>query len=132
MNSYLVRLVLGKVMDYEQLKAYLMGKPEVTQDLPFAPDVPVFKVRGKMFALVGWKDGVMNMNLKCQPEQIDALTDIYPAITRGYHMNKRHWLTLYFDGSDAEQEALRLIDNSFELVVKGMNKQAQQQLLGIS
>ena len=125
MNGYLVRLVLGKVMDYQQLKAYLMGKPEVTQDLPFAPDVPVFKVRGKMFALVAWKDGVMNMNLKCQPEQIDALIDIYPAITRGYHMNKRHWLSLYFDGSDAEQQVFGLIDNSYNLVVSSMSKSVQ-------
>ncbi|MGY5450821.1 MmcQ/YjbR family DNA-binding protein [Agarivorans sp. MS3-6] len=116
-------------MEYQALKDYLMAKPETIMELPFAPDVPVFKVRGKMFALVGWKDGVMNMNLKCQPEQIDALIDIYPAITRGYHMNKRHWLTLYFDGSDAQREAFRLIDNSFELVVKGMNKKAQSELL---
>ncbi|GDY27248.1 MmcQ/YjbR family DNA-binding protein [Agarivorans sp. Toyoura001] len=116
-------------MEYQQLKDYLMAKPEVTQDLPFAPDVPVFKVRSKMFALVSWKEGEMSMNLKCQPEQIDALIDIYPAITRGYHMSKRHWLTIHFDGSDAENEAFRLIDNSFELVVKGMSKKAQTELL---
>ncbi|WP_427980218.1 MmcQ/YjbR family DNA-binding protein [Agarivorans sp.] len=117
-------------MDYSQLAAYLLAKTEAKLEYPFAPDIPVFKIRGKMFALVGWRDGDMFINLKCQPEQIDALTDIFPAIHRAYHMNKRHWLSLYFDGSDAEQQVFGLIDNSYGLVVANMSKSVQTLLLG--
>lgn len=116
-------------MDYPQLKQYLLSRPESVLELPFTPDAPVFKVRGKMFALVFWREQEMYINLKCQPEQLDALLDIYPAISRGYHMNKRHWLTLHFDGSDAEQQALRLIDNSYSLVVGGLSKKVRELLL---
>ncbi|WP_432454765.1 MULTISPECIES: MmcQ/YjbR family DNA-binding protein [unclassified Agarivorans] len=119
-------------MDYKELREYLLSKPEAELDLPFAPDVPVFKVRKKMFALVGWKNELMSINLKCQPEQIDALLDIYPSITRGYHMNKRHWISLYFDGGDAEHEVFRLIDNSYELVVRGMSRNVQTLLIGLA
>ncbi len=116
-------------MDYAQLEAYLLAKTQAKLEYPFAPDVPVFKVRGKMFALVGGRGGEMFINLKCQPEQVDALTDIFPAIRRAYHMNKRHWLSLYFDGSDAEQQVFGLIDNSYSLVVATMSKSVRALLL---
>lgn len=106
-----------------------MNKPETTLDFPFGDDVYVFKVRKKMFALIGWRGDLMNMNLKCNPDESFALRDIFPSITEGYHMNKRHWITVYFDGTIPEKEICKLIDNSFLLVVGKMPKKDRQSIL---
>lgn len=120
-------------MKFEQLKSYLLDKPETTMEFPFGPDVNVFKVKGKMFALIGWKDDKMNMNLKCDPDESVALRDIFFSIKPGYHMNKKHWITIYFDEEKygplpPEGEILRLIDNSFRLVVSKMPKSQQRSI----
>jgi predicted DNA-binding protein (MmcQ/YjbR family) len=112
-------------MNFEQLQQYLLDKPEVTLDYPFGDDVLVFKVKKKMFALIGKNQDTMSMNLKCDPDEGAALRDVFPAIRAGYHMNKRHWITIDFDGTVPEGEIKRLIDNSFLLVVGNLTKQDQ-------
>jgi len=116
-------------MTFEQLKDYLDTKPQVTLEYPFGDDVHVFKVAGKMFALVAYKDDVMRINLKCDPDEALALRDIFSAVIAGYHMNKKHWNTVIFDGSIPQGETERMIDNSFNLVVSKMTKKEQQSIL---
>ncbi|WP_325048495.1 MmcQ/YjbR family DNA-binding protein [Corallincola holothuriorum] len=70
------------------LRQYLLAKPDVTESFPFGDDVAVFKVRNKMFALFGIEEGVVRLNLKCDPDEACALRDIYPSVIPGYHMNK--------------------------------------------
>ncbi len=121
-------------MEFEAIKQYLLNKPESTLDFPFGDDVFVFKVKGKMFALIGWREGVMSINLKCDPDESAALRDIFAAIKPGYHMDKKHWITVYFDTknyatSPPDGEVERLIDNSFKLVVSKMTKKDQKSIL---
>ena len=115
------------MLDRNQLKAYMLNKPESLLDFPFGADTLVFKVKGKMFALLSEKDGFMILNLKCDPEQSVMLRDIFPAITPGYHMNKKHWISIYFDPERPipSGEVERLIDQSFLLVVSKMTKKDQ-------
>lgn len=68
------------------------------------------------------------MNLKCDPHEAVILRDIFPAVLPGYHMNKRHWNTVILDGSIPTGEIERMIDNSYELVVKGLKKVQRQAL----
>ncbi|RCU49173.1 MmcQ/YjbR family DNA-binding protein [Corallincola holothuriorum] len=112
-------------MDFSKLQNYLLNKPETTEGFPFGDDVHVFKVKNKMFALIGWRDDLMMINLKCDPDEAVALRDIFPAITAGYHMDKKHWVSVYFDGTVPDGEVERLIDNSFNLVVSKMTKKDQ-------
>lgn len=116
-------------MDFETLKTYLLQKPFTVLDYPFGGDVHVFKVKGKMFALVSHHEGQMNMNLKCDPIESASLRDIFPAIKPGYHMNKKHWITLHFNGSIPQGEVYRLMDNSFQLVVMKLPKRQQALIL---
>jgi predicted DNA-binding protein (MmcQ/YjbR family) len=112
------------MLDHNQLKTYMLSKPETLLDFPFGADVSVFKVKGKMFALISEKDGFTILNLKCEPDQGIILRDIFPAITPGYHMNKKHWISIYFDPERPipTGEVERLIDQSFMLVVAKMTK----------
>lgn len=115
-------------MDYDFLCQYLESKPESRRDMPFGPDALVFKVLGKMFALVAWQAEPLTITLKADPDETLFLRKQYPAVKAGYYMNKRHWNTVTLDGSIPEAEILRMIDNSYRLVVRGLSKTQQKQL----
>jgi predicted DNA-binding protein (MmcQ/YjbR family) len=110
---------------FNWLKDYVLNKPETLLDFPFGDDVYVFKVKNKMFALLGYRNDQLSLNLKCDPSEALMLRDIFPAITTGYHMDKKHWNTIFIDGSVPKGEMERMIDNSFKLVVSKMTKKDQ-------
>ncbi len=121
-------------MDFEQAQQYLSQKPEAELCYPFDPDVMVFKVMNKMFALISPSGGKnpnqqAQMNLKCDPDQAIELRDIFESVVPGWHMNKRHWNTIYLDNSIPDSEVERMIDHSYSLVVKGLRKAELSQLL---
>lgn len=106
----------------------MLAKPATTQEQPFGPEVLVFKVMGKVYALLAWQDAPLRLSLKCNPDLAQSLRATYPAITPGYHLNKEHWNTLLLDGSIPEAEVLSLIDHSYELVVQGLKKSERAKL----
>jgi predicted DNA-binding protein (MmcQ/YjbR family) len=113
-------------MDYERLHKYLSCKPGAVVDFPFDQVTLVFKVAGKMFALITLNEQPLRMNLKCDPGKAQALRDCFPTILPGYHMNKRHWNTLILDGSLPNDLIFSLVDDSYDLVVKGLPRSASQ------
>jgi len=76
----------------------------------------VFKVVGKVFALVSTEDGDGRLTVKCDPAVAEALRAEHPAITPGYHMNKRHWVTVELDGSVPLALLTELVEDSHLLV----------------
>ncbi|GIU52111.1 hypothetical protein TUM4249_20180 [Shewanella sp. KT0246] len=137
------------VMEFDQVRKYLLAKPFTTESFPFGEDTHVFKVKSKMFALVAWRKNALMINLKCDPDESCALRDIFNSITTGYHMDKKHWISVYYPNSIANQiktegssnsetrpisivpngELERIIDNSFMLVVSKMPKKEQTSIL---
>ncbi len=113
----------------ESLRTLCTSKPFVKEDYPFDKVTLVFKVMNKMFALCNIKDNPPKVNLKCEPELSELLQKKYASIKPGYHMNKRHWITLTLDGSVPDHEVIFLIDLSYELVVKKLSKAEQLQIL---
>lgn len=107
-------------MSPEEVKIYLLSKPDAIVDFPFGPEVAVLKVQSKMFATLATEGGLFNMNLKCDPDEAVMLRDIFPAVKPGYHMNKRHWNTIVLDDSIPRGEIERMVDNSYALVVRGL------------
>ena len=75
-------------MDHAAARDYLLSKPEAVEDFPFGPDTRVFKIRDKMFATLGVREGQGRMNLKCDPQEAVELRDLFEAVIPGYHMNK--------------------------------------------
>ena len=116
-------------MKMEQaVKQYLLSKPEAEEDFPFGPEAAVYKVCGKMFALLFHQQGECRINLKCDPEEALELRHVFAAVLPGYHMNKKHWNTVRLDGSLPQGEIERMIDNSFRLVVKGLKRSERRGL----
>ncbi len=116
-------------MTLDEMRALLVAKPAVSEETPFGPDALVYKVRGKMFALVGWNTLPLRLSLKCAPAHALALRAEFSAVEAGYHLDKRHWITITVDGSLPEPLLLDLIDESYTLVVKKLPKSKQGDLL---
>ena len=109
-------------MDLPDVIARFLSKPGAEEATPFGPDVIVYKVGGKMFALTVPEDFPARINLKCDPERAVILRDEYESILPGYHMNKRHWNTLVLDGSLPSRLVGELIDHSYDLVAASLPK----------
>ncbi len=114
--------------DLELLRKVMLSFPESTEETPFGPEVLVYKVAGKMFALYTPDDVPVPINLKCDPDRALELRDQHEAIEPGYHMNKRHWNTVQLDGSLSDEFVMELIDHSFDLVLSGHTKAVQQRI----
>ena len=109
-------------MDLPDSIVHFLSKPGAGETTPFGPDVLVYKVGGKMFALTSPDEFPARINLKCDPERAAMLRDEYDSIIPGYHMNKRHWNTLVLDGSLPTKLVRELIDHSYRLVVASLPK----------
>ena len=96
------------------------GLSGAVEDYPFGDEVAVFKVGGRMFALVMLDGSSGTVNLKCDPDHALELRARYAAVRPGYHQNKRHWNTVELDGSVEDDELRAMIDHSYELVVAGL------------
>jgi predicted DNA-binding protein (MmcQ/YjbR family) len=105
-------------MDLAKFREYCLSKPRTTEGTPFGPDVIVFKVGGKMFALASLDEVPTTANLKCDPDLALELRDRYEQVRPGYHMNKKHWNTVEIEGGIPDAELRKMIDHSYELVVK--------------
>lgn len=109
-------------MDLDSLRDYCFRKKGVTESYPFGIDVLVMRVGVKIFALIRLNEEKLKINLKCDPFLAEVLRQKYSAVKPGYHMNKRHWNTVEIDGSIPENVILSMIDDSYELVFKGLKK----------
>ncbi|MBY5946124.1 MmcQ/YjbR family DNA-binding protein [Photobacterium rosenbergii] len=115
-------------MNKDEIVDFMLTLPEAELDYPFGADVMVFKVLGKMFALIIVNDGVVDINLKGAPADNEALTSMFTAIKPGYHMNKKHWITVSVTEEIEDGMLKGLIDRSFELVVAKLKKADRERL----
>ena len=109
-------------MDLAKFREYCLSKPQTTEGTPFGPDVVVFKVGGKMFALASLDEVLTTANLKRDPDLALDLRDRYEQVRPGYHMNKKHWNTVEIEGGILDAELRKMIDHSYDLVVKRLPK----------
>jgi predicted DNA-binding protein (MmcQ/YjbR family) len=105
-------------MTTENVREYCLSLKSVTESCPFGDDALVFKVMGKMFALLGLESRWLN--LKCDPEKAFTLREHYTDVTPGYHMSKKHWNTINLDGSVPDKLIQEWIRDSYDLVVQGL------------
>lgn len=115
-------------MNIEELRNYCLLKKGATECFPFDESTLVFKVSGKMFALIPLEKVPLQINLKCDPEMAIDLRDRYNGVTPGYHMNKNYWNTVICDDLVNDQLLLKWIDNSYELVVNSLSKKLKESL----
>ena len=115
-------------MDLAEFRDYCLRKPGASEETPFGPDVLVFKVSGKMFALATLDEVPPRVNLKCDPDLALDLRDRYEQVTPGYHMNKKHWNTVYVNMDVPNDLILKLVDDSYNLIVSSLPKKLRNEL----
>ena len=116
-------------MNIEAFRDYCLSLKGVDEGTPFGPDVLVFRVMGKIFAITGLTDPEFRVNLKCDPDRAIELRAQYPDIIPGWHMNKEHWNTVYFERGMIEEDLLiELIDHSYELIGQSLKKKDRDRL----
>jgi predicted DNA-binding protein (MmcQ/YjbR family) len=115
-------------MDLQRLLELCRAQPESTEGYPFRPGALVFKVHGKIFAIVMERDEPLRVSLKCEPLLAEALRRDYPAVVGGYHLNKRHWNTVRLDGSVPDARIREWIEDSWDLVVEKLPRDVRRRL----
>ena len=115
-------------MQVDVFRDYCLTKRGVAEDTPFGEEHLVFKVGGKMFALVTLEEVPASANLKCDPDLALELRDRYEQVRPGYHMNKKHWNSVEIESGISDAEIRKMIDHSYDLVVQGLPKAARQRL----
>lgn len=115
-------------MKKEKLERYLSTLKGSEGSYPFGPEALVFKVMGKMFALVSQKEEIPRVTLKCIPADGELLVGQYESVIPGYYMNKKHWITVSLTGELPEQMITDLANRSYELVVSKLTKVDKKKL----
>jgi len=115
-------------MDYAQLRIFCLDLNGAEETWPFGPEVTVFKLAGKMFALCNPAQSPLRINLKCEPGLAELLRENYAAVQPGWHMNKRHWNTVTLNSDLPEQEVCKQIVHSYALIKASLPKRIRETL----
>jgi predicted DNA-binding protein (MmcQ/YjbR family) len=115
-------------MTENELEKQLLTKLGAKKEFQFGEDVAVFKVSNKIFALYSIEDGKIRLNLKSKPEDAVGYREIYNCVIPGYHMNKKHWNTVIFDGEMSDEVLSQMIDESYQLIVSKLTKKEKELL----
>ena len=104
-------------MDIIEFREYCLSLPDVEETLPFDDTTLVYKVGGRMFAMVSL-ERPDHFAVKCDPERAIILRDRYPQVTAGWHLNKRHWNDIRFEGRLGDEALRGEVRHSYMLVVR--------------
>jgi predicted DNA-binding protein (MmcQ/YjbR family) len=103
-------------MTAQELRSWCLGLPGAEETFPFSAGTSVFKVGGKIFAISALESTPLDVSVKCDPELAESLRTTYVSVVPGYHLNKRHWITITLDGDLPDQQVRDLIEDSHDLV----------------
>ena len=103
-------------MNGEELRSCCLSLAGASETFPFGPETSVFKTNGKMFAITALVSPTLDVSVKCDPELGETLRQAHVAIVPGYHLNKRHWITVTLNSDVADEQVRQLIEDSYDLV----------------
>lgn len=105
-------------MTPDELREFCCSLPQAIETFPFDEETSAFRTsgNGKIFALTALGADQLSVSLKCDPEDSVALRSEYPAIIPGYHLNKKHWISIDLTGDVPDALVEQLISNSHFLV----------------
>lgn len=114
----------------QRLKDYCGRKPGATSGFPFGDKHEVFKVGGKIFAVLHVGESPVRVTLKTDPELAALLRDQYPSVRPARYFHKRYWSTLACDGTVPEDETNELLDTSYDIVFESLRKSDRETIEG--
>lgn len=115
-------------MNIEEVRNIGLSLPFATERCPFGPDTLALEIGGKMFCLLDLSSEWDFYNIKVDPEYSEQLRERYDSIFPAYHMNKRHWVSVRFQGDVSEQLHHELIRHAYQQTLKGLPRKLQAAL----
>lgn len=115
-------------MNIEAFRETCLSYKGAEETFPFDEVTLVFKVMGKMFALLPLNDEIPRANLKADPEWSVELRESHHQIIPGWHMSKKHWNTVYLEDGLDDKLIAEMIKHSYDLVVSKLTKKLKQEL----
>jgi predicted DNA-binding protein (MmcQ/YjbR family) len=112
----------------DHVREYCLDKPHVTEEFPFGPEVMVFKLAGRIYALISWEKDPLWLSLKCDPDRALLLRGDHESIIPGYHLNKKLWNTLILDDTLDDDLVHDLVDHSYDLIFASLKKSVRDAL----
>ena len=103
------------MMSHKEVEKYILSMPNARLDYPFDEKTAVYKIDEKMFAIIPEDKSPVTISLKCDPGLSKVLRDKYETIMPGYHLNKKHWITILLTGQLTGEEVQDLIRHSYLL-----------------
>lgn len=113
-------------MDIDDIRCLCLSYWSSEETTPFGPDILVYKLHGKIFAIVSLLRP-FKISLKCEPEKAVSLRERYKEIVPGYHLNKRHWNTVDVEGNLTKDLIIEMVNDSYSLIFKSLPKKIQIQ-----
>lgn len=118
-------------MNVEELREYCLSRKGTTECFPFDEVTLVFKVMGKMFALIPLDEPDLSISLKCDPEKALQLRESYNSISPAYHFNKKYWNTVQVSPEISRELLEELVNHSYDEVVAKLPKKTKEELCGL-
>lgn len=118
-------------MNKDKLEQMLSTFKGAEAGYPFGPDALVFKVMGKMFALVSQQDQPPRVTLKCAPADAETLVSQFEAVIPGYYMNKKHWITVSLTTEVSDVMLTQLVNDSYKRVVAKLTRAEKNKLANL-
>jgi predicted DNA-binding protein (MmcQ/YjbR family) len=114
-------------MSLEKIREYCLSLPHATEEVLWQKDL-VFKIGGKMFAVIGLDAGpASQFSFKCTQEEFAELTELDGIIPAPYAA-RYHWVAVQKPGALNQAEIKRLIRDSYEMVKAKLPKKTLAQL----
>ena len=108
-------------MNVESLREYCLSLPLATEDFPFDETTLVFRVVGKIFAMLDLERPDV-VSLKCNPDYALQLREEHPEISGAWHMNKKYWNQVNISGHLEDELVQGLVRHSYAEVVKKLTR----------
>ena len=114
------------------VRTALEAKPGAAgSPLPSAPGVTLYKVMGKMFAILEDRR-IHNIILKCDPHLAEILREQYAGVGHRSHLDRRFWICVFLDTDVPLEETERLVAQSYDLVCAGLTRKQRAELETLS
>jgi len=115
-------------MNIEEIREFALSLPHVTEDMPFGPDALVLRIGSKIFCLLELSGHWQFYNLKVNPDYSVELQDRYSSVRPGFHMNKRHWISIDFNSNIPIDIEKNIIRHAYNQTAKGLTKKMRGEL----
>ena len=113
-------------MNIEWVRRHCLAMPHATESVQWGHDL-VFKIGGKMFAIVVLEPAEVWMSFKCSPQEFSELIE-RPGIIPAPYVARYHWVALEAEDALTQAEIKRLLHSSYDLVWNKLPKKARAAL----